>query len=153
MTKKSELDKIIKDAGGPITAEQVVQAARNKSEFPALHQHLWEVPERELANEARLARAHKLIIALRVVSASGSITRMMVHTLGTKGYQPAEHVAANIDLASIKLKQLSADVGRARERLRGFRSMIADDLSDEIDEALERATSAIDRATARDAAA
>jgi hypothetical protein len=78
---------------------------------------------------------------------------MMVHTLGTKGYQPAEHVAANIDLASIKLKQLAADVGRARERLRGFKSMIADDLSDEIDQALQRATSAIDRATATDAAA
>ena len=153
MSRKSELDKIIEGNGGSITAEQVVQAARNKELYPELHAHLWEVPERELAEEARVARAHKLIIALRVVTEVGTTTRMMVHTIGTKGYQPAQAVAANVDLASMKLRQLAADVGRARERLRGFKAMLADDVADDIDKALDVATGAIERATAQETAA
>lgn len=153
MSRKSELDKIIEEHGGSITAEQVVQAARNKADYPELHAHLWEVPEKELADEARVARAHKLIISLRVVTEVGTTTRMMVHTIGTKGYQPAQAVAANIDLAAMKLKQLAADVGRARERLRGFKSMLADDVADDIDKALDTATKAIDAATTQEQAA
>lgn len=153
MSRKSELDKIIEEHGGSITAEQVVQAARNKADYPELHAHLWEVPERDLADEARVARAHKLIISLRVVTEAGTNTRMMVHTLGSKGYKPATEVAANVRLADVKLKQLAADIGRARERLRGFRSMLSNDVADEIDDALDKATTAIDQSIARETAA
>lgn len=154
MTTKTEIDALVKANGGePLTAEQLVEAARNKDEFPALYAHLWNVPERELAAEARLARAHKLIIALRVVTSDGTTTRMMVHTLGTKGYQPVEAVAGNLDLAAIKLRMLTADIGRARARLSSFRSVLADDVSDEIDGALRKAQETIDRATGKEAAA
>jgi hypothetical protein len=89
--------------------------------------------------EARLTRAHRLLISIKVTTEAGITTRMFVHTRGTDGYQSLKSVSNNPDLAATKLGELTADIGRARARLRAFRAAIPDDIGDEIDEALETA--------------
>lgn len=142
MSTRSEIDKLIAAARGALTAEAVVEAAKNAAKFPELHKHLWQVPEDELAQEARVQRAHKLLIRIRIVSEAGTTTRLLMHTPGVRGYQPTSTIVSIPDLANLKLQQLQADISRARERLRAFRSFIPDAISDEIDTALERAETA-----------
>ena len=145
MSIRSEIDVLIAESDGdPVTAEHVVDQARDAARFPALNEHLWRVSEATLAREARLARAHKLLIRIHVTSSEGTVTRLLMHTRDTKGYRRADLIAATPDLASIKLKQLAADIGRARERLRAFRSILPDDVADDIDAALRQA---VERAT------
>jgi hypothetical protein len=140
MSTRKEIDALVAEAGDlPLTAEMVVERAKDASRFPNLNEHLWKVPEATLAAEARLQRAHKLLINIRVVTEEGTVTRMLMHTRGTKGYVPAEKVATSPDLAAIKLRQLAADIGRARQRLSAFRSFIPDDIAEDIDAALARA--------------
>ncbi len=140
MSIREEVEQIIAASKTEnITAEQVVDAAKNRKKYPNLHKHLWEVPEPELAAEARIARAHRLLISVRVVTGEGQTTRMMVHTRGVPGYRPIESVTSNANLASLKLQQLTEDIARARGRLSAFKAMIAGDVADEIDEALETA--------------
>ncbi len=126
-------------AKAPLTAPQVVEAARDQQRWPALHKHLWQVPEPELAAEARLARAHRLIITVFTTTEGGVSTRLFVHTSGTPGYQPLQTVTGSRDLANLKLLQLTQDISRARARLRAFRAALPDSIGTEIYEALERA--------------
>lgn len=142
MSTRSEIDKLIAEARGALTAEAVVEAAKDAAQFPELHKHLWQVPEGELAQEARIQRAHKLLIRIRIVSEAGTTTRLLMHTPGVRGYQPTSTIVSIPDLANVKLQQLQADISRARERLRAFRAFIPDAISDEIDTALERAETA-----------
>lgn len=124
------------------TAEMVVEAAKNKLAYPLLHGHLWEVSETELATEARVGRAHRLLISIRIVTDDGDNTRMLVHTRGMSGYRSAEYVSTNADLSLIKLNQLSDDIGRARARLREFKAILPVDVSARIDASLEAAQQA-----------
>lgn len=150
MSTRSEIDILVREAGSaPLTAEHVVEKARDAEKFPALNEHLWRVPEAELAAEARLARAHKLLIRIRVVSDEGTVTRMLMHTRGTKGYRPVDQITSNIDLASVKLKQLTADISRARQRLSAFRSFLPMDVADDIDASLKRAEESASKPLAR----
>lgn len=156
-TLREEIDIIIgmsKSNGDSIKAEAVVEMAKNAEKFPALHKHLWEVPEEQLAAEARLQRAHKLLISIRVVTSDGHVTRMMVHTNSIEGYRPLTDVIASRDLAAEKLKQFSDDIGRARTRLHAFRSALNEDLVSELDDLLAKAqTKAEAAANARGAKA
>lgn len=154
-TLREEIDIIVEEANGKsVKAEAVVEAAKNKERFPSLHKHLWEIAEADLAAEARLQRAHKLLINIRVVTGDGHVTRMMVHTQSVEGYLPLQTIIANRDLAAEKLKQFADDIGRSRARLRGFRSALNDELVDELDAALEQAqVKANDAAAARAAQA
>lgn len=126
-------------AGTPLTAPQVVEAAKDAARWPNLNRHLWQVPEADLAMEARLARAHRLLITILVTTSEGITTRMFLHTEGVPGYQSLGVVAGNKDLAATKLLELTQDISRARARLRAFRSALPDDIGSEIDEALEAA--------------
>jgi hypothetical protein len=124
----------------PVTAEVVVERARDVQQFPALHAHLWAVAEADLAQEARVGRAHRLLITLKVtIPETGESTRMMVHAQGMQGYQSLSSFTQKPDLMRVKLKQLADDISRARSRLAGFRSAIPDDVADEIDAALATA--------------
>lgn len=157
MTIRDEIDIITREAkaaGETLTAERVVASARKAKQFPLLHEHLWNVPEKDLAAEARLARAHKLIIRLTVTTEDGNNVRSFLHTRQEKGYRPISEVSVNTSLAAIKLQELTADIGRARQRLAAFRSVLSDVVADDIDAALARASAAVDAArAAADAAA
>lgn len=139
MSIREEVEKLVEAAEGNITAEHVVEQAKDKETFPALHKHLWEVSEADLAAEARISRAHRLLITVRVVTGEGETTRMLVHTRGVPGYRPLSSIVTNPDLAASKLTQLTEDIARARGRLRAFRAAIHEDIADAIDEALETA--------------
>ena len=122
-----------------LSAAQVVEAAKDANLYPHLNKHLWQVPETDLAAEARLARAHRLLIAIRVVTGDGVTTRMFMHTRGVPGYQSSDKIAKSPDLAREKLAQLTDAIGQARARLRAFRAILPDDVGDEIDAALATA--------------
>lgn len=143
MSARDELQRIIEEAetkGSSITAPFVVEKAKDAEKYPALNKHLWQVPEADLAAEARLSRAHRLLITMRVtVADTGETTRMLVHTAGTPGYQPIGTVTKTPDLAMAKMRQLAEDIARARGRLRAFKAALPDDIATEIDEALEQA--------------
>lgn len=141
MSAHDEIKQIMEETKkGPLTAKRVVEKAKNAKKFPALHKHIWEVPEGELLMEARINRAHRLMIRLSVTTGvEGETTRLLVHTRGIPGYQPLNFVTNNPDLATSKLQQLTADIARARGRLRAFKAAIPDSVSDEIDDLLARA--------------
>ena len=154
-TIKDEITKLADDAtkrNATLTAEDLVEAARNARTYPLLNDVLWKVPEAELAAEARIARAHKLIIRCTVVTSEGSTVRAFLHTRNDKGYRPAEAIAGSTNLARIKLAELTADIGRARQRLASFKAIISSETADEIDDALgvaeTRIRAASERATA-----
>ncbi len=138
-----------------LTADALVQLARDQAvEFPTLHAHFWEVAESALAHEARLARAHRLIISIRVIIGDATETRMLVHTPGTAGYRPIEDVVRTYDLAALRLRELQADISRARSRLREFQSLLPDAVALQIEENLASAERAAEpRAAALDAVA
>lgn len=142
MSKRDEIRQLTEAAtatGEALTAEKVVEAARNEQTYPFLHAHLWGISEAELAGEARISRAHRLIISLHVTVGDGVTTRLLVHTRGVAGYHPYPAVAATPNLASMKLAQLTEDIARARGRLRSFRAVLPEEVSAEIDEALAQA--------------
>lgn len=142
MSTREEIQKIVAETEQQnitLTAEHVVEQAKDAQQYPALHKHLWEVDEADLAAEARLMRAHRLLITVRVVTGEGETTRMLVHTRGVPGYQPLQSVVNNRDLAALKLQQLTADIARARGRLRSFKAAIPETVSDDIDALLEKA--------------
>lgn len=142
MSKRDEINKLADECaekGIALTATYMVEQAKDEKKYPKLNEHLWQAKEAVLAQEARIARAHKLIMHLNVTTGDGITTRMFVHTQGVTGYQPLNSVVNNPDLAKAKLQELTADISRARGRLRGFRAALPDDLGAEIDEALEQA--------------
>lgn len=140
MSRREEIESIIKDVGEDgITAETIVEKARNARKYPSLNEHLWAVSEEDLAMEARVMRAHKLMYTISVTTGAGERTRLLVHTRGVSGYQTLEKVVSTPDLAAAKLQQLAQDIARARARLRGFRSALPDAVADEVDELLARA--------------
>lgn len=127
-------------AGTPITAPLIVERAKNAKAFPALNAHLWKIPEAELAHEARVARARRLLITMHVtLPESGEVTRLLVHTAGTPGYRSIDAVVKIPNLVLTKIRQLTDDIARARLRLRAFRAALPDDIAVEIDAALEAA--------------
>jgi len=134
--------------GRSVTAEIVVEAAKDAAKYPRLNEHLWQVAEADLANEARITRAHRLLISITIVSEEGATTRLLVHTPGTAGYRPLTSVVSSPDLASIKLRQLTDDIARSRGRLRDFKAFVPSDVADEIDAALEEAEQKANRAIA-----
>lgn len=125
-----------------VTAEAVVEAAKDAEQYPALHDHLWAVSTETLATEARVARAHRLLISIRIVTEEGDSVRLLTHVPGMVGYQPSSRVAANIDMASLKLAQLTADIARSRARLREFKALLPTMIAEEIDDSLARAEQA-----------
>lgn len=143
MSLRSDVAKLIElrnAAGEPMTASFVVESARDAAAYPDLNRHLWQVPEADLAAEARLQRAHRLLITMTVtVAETGDTTRMMVHTPGSPGYQSIEYVAKTPDIVVAKLRQLGEEIGRARARLRAFRAAISADVAAEIDDLLKEA--------------
>lgn len=143
MSMREEIETIIRDAEATdsvVTATAVVEKARDAEKYPALNKHLWQVDEALLAQEARISRAHRLLITMRIViPETGETTRMLVHTPGTDGYRPINSVTKVPDLAMAKMRQLAEDISRARGRLRAFRAALPDELATEIDEALEQA--------------
>lgn len=150
MSMREEIQSIIteaEDSGLSITAAAVVEKAKDAEQFPALNKHLWQVPEADLAQEARLTRAHRLLITMHVtIPETGERTRMLVHTSGVPGYQPISAVARVPDLALAKMRQLADDIARARGRLRAFKAALPDDIATEIDEALQEAETRTNRA-------
>lgn len=135
----------------PVTADGVVEAAKDAEKFPALHEHLWAVSETTLAGEARITRAHRLLISVHVITEEGDRVRFLTHTPGLAGYRATTHVAAQVDLASMKLRQLTEEVARSRAKLREFRALVPSAVADEIDAALEQAERrASDAASQRD---
>lgn len=149
MSKRDEIEKLTQECqekGLPtLTAPYMVEAAQNAEAYPNLHAYLWAPSEAELAAEARLARAHRLMISLNITIGDGVITRLLMHTPGIGGYSPYSSVISNLDLAATKLRQLTEDIARARGRLRAFRSALPEDIGTEIDDALAKAEN---RATA-----
>lgn len=133
--------------GKTLTAEAVVEIARDAQTYPALHGHIWAVPESVLANEARVARAHRLLIQVTITE-GGVSTRMLIHVPGTPGYQHYKRVAATPDLAAVKLKQLREDVDRSRARFAEFRAILPDEVATEIETEFARTTAAIERGLA-----
>lgn len=123
----------------PLTADALVELAKAEADFPALHAHFWGVSETALAHEARLARAHRLIISIRVIVGDATETRMLVHTPGTAGYRPIDDVVRTFDLAALRLRALQADISRARARLKEFRSLLPDDVAMQIEDSLASA--------------
>lgn len=142
MTIRSELEQLSKKAerkDAPLTAQAVVEAAKNARQYPELHHELWAPDVEELAAEARLQRAHRLIISIRITSIEGPTVRMLVHTSAEPGYRPHDTVVSSLDLASVKLRQLAANITRARRQLAAFRSMLPDDIAIELEDLLVRA--------------
>ena len=142
MSKRDEINKLMQQCeadGKSLTATMIVEAAKNETEYPALNKHLWQPSEALLAQEARITRAHRLLIQLNVTTGDGITTRMFVHTRGVPGYQALNSVVNRPDLALAKLRELTASIASARGRLRSFRAALPEPISDEIDEALERA--------------
>lgn len=151
MSMRDEIRTIADDyekQGRNVTAEIVVEAANDAAKYPHLNEHLWQVPEADLVTEARIARAHRLLISIRVVSEEGATTRLLVHTPGTAGYRPITSIVGDVDLASIKLRQLTDDIARSRGRLRDFKAFVPSDIADAIDAALETAEQTASRAIA-----
>lgn len=142
MSKRAEIETLMQECeakGETLTATHMVDRARDAEAFPELNKHLWQVDEAILAQEARVQRAHRLLITLHVTTQEGEPVRLLMHTRGTSGYQSASTVLSNPDLATTKLKQLQEDIARARGRLRSFKAALSEDISDGIDEALEQA--------------
>lgn len=122
-----------------LTAEMVVEASKDAERFPHLNKHIWQEAEDTLLKEARIARAHKLLISVKITTEEGTTTRLMVHTPGLVGYRSYTHVATTFDLASVKLRQLIDDVSRARARLKEFRAVVPSEVIDDIDAHYEAA--------------
>lgn len=145
MSRTDELRSLVSEIeaeGLAVTAPLIVERSRDAQKWPELNRHFWGVAEAELAHEARLARAHRLLIMLHVtIAETGATTRLMVHTRGDDGYQSFERVAAQPDVVRLKLRQLGEDIGRARARLAGFRRSLPDDVAADIDDALRHAES------------
>lgn len=142
MTTRAELEKLSDEAeaaGRSLTAEAVVEAAKDAKAFPELHTQLWAPSEAELAAEARLSRAHKMLISIRIITDEGSTSRMFVHTRSEPGYRPYEKVISSSDLAASKMRQLLQDIARARQRLASFKSLLDDTVAGELDDILARA--------------
>lgn len=150
MSVRDEINTIINETNNPdavVTAAMIVERARDVEKFPSLNKHLWQVPEADLAAEARLTRAHRLLITMKVtVAETGEATRMLVHTPGTPGYRTMESVSRTPDLAVMKLRQLLDDVARARNRARVFKAALSESVGAEIEEALETAERRVQRA-------
>jgi len=140
MTIRSEIESLVALAGDDaLTAQVVVDASRDEpATYPQLHAHLWQTPEKELAAEARLSRAHRLLIRIQITSTEGITTRLLVHTRDVPGYQTVDVVASMPDLRAAKLSMLRADIVRARDRLRAYSAILAPDLVIEVDEALQQ---------------
>src|SRR5262245_49011120 len=136
MSKQDEIQKMIATRHGRnITAEDVVEAAKDADAYPQLNHYLWKESEATLAKEARLARAHRVLVVIRMPVGDGLTSRVLLHSRGVKGYRHITSITRDKDLAVSKLKELMDDIGRARGRLRAFRACIPDDLAAEIDEA------------------
>ena len=151
---RTEVEKLIKLAGdNALTAQAVVEAAKDEKTYPALHAHLWLVQEAKLAAEARLARAHHLLIRIQITTREGITTRLLVHTRDVEGYQPVALVAATPNLAKSKLAQLRADIGRARERLLSFSAILDPELIADVDNALRNAEKRLEPSEGDQAAA
>lgn len=142
MSRRDEINKLTDECatkGLPLTAPYMVEAVRDAEAYPDLHKFLWAPSEAALAAEARLTRAHRLLIAINVTIGDGIKARQFMHIRGTSGYQPYASVIRNPNLAEVKLRQLTEDIARARGRLRAFREILPEEVSAEIDEALETA--------------
>ena len=133
-------------AGRTLTADAVVEAARDAEGYPALHKHLWATDIETLAMEARRARAHRVIMSIRIVTEEGSTARVLVHTRGVPGYQPVSAVVAVPDLARAKVAEIRDRISRLRGDLATFRGLLPPEIAAEIDQPLAEAES---RATAR----
>ena len=160
MSRRLEIEKLTQELdakGAGLTAPLMVEATKDADAYPELHKYLWGASEAVLAAEARLTRAHRLLIAINVTIGDGVKARQFMHIRGTTGYQPYGTIIRNPDLAAVKLRQLTEDIARARGRLRAFRDVLPETVSAEIDEALEaaetRAAAAIAERAAEPAAA
>lgn len=142
MSKREEIDKLTEECinkGTTLTAQFMIDSAKDADVYPELNKYLWGASEEVLAGEGRLHRAHRLLISINITTGDGIKTRHMMHVRGTDGYQPYSSVVRNPDLAALKLQQLTEDIARARGRLRAFREVLPEEVATEIDMALETA--------------
>lgn len=144
MSIRSEMQLIVEEraaTGATITAEYILEQARDATKYPKLNEHLWQAPEEDLIAEARIARVHRILLTMKVtVAETGDVTRLLVHTPGTPGYHAMQNVINIPDIARAKIQQLSEDIARARARLRSFRAALPGDLSSVVDAHLEAAS-------------
>jgi undecaprenyl pyrophosphate synthase len=137
-------------AGKALLAEDVWEASKDAKRWPGLNKAVWSKSQAELAKERQLQICHHLIMQIKVVTAQGTPQRQFVHLRQQeRGYRPVDEVAAVIDMAMHHLERLQADIARARVRLTGFREVLPDEVSGEIDDAIKRAEDAIRDAIAK----
>lgn len=141
MSMRKEMQLIVEEraaTGATITAEYVLSKAKDAETYPKLNEHLWQVPDADLVAEARIARAQRILVTMRItIAETGEVTRMLVHTPGTPGYHAMSNVVRIPDVARAKMQQLAEDIARARARLRAFRAALPEEFSSEVDAQLE----------------
>lgn len=133
-------------SGRTLFAEDIVYESENKEKWPSLHAHLWGVSEAKLAQEARISRAHRLLIKIKITTETGHRTRYFVHTPGNPGYAPVERVVSDFDLAAVKLRQLGEDIKRAHARFADFKSALPAAVAIHIDESIAESERRIEAA-------
>ena len=150
MTRQTEIEKIIAlyhQKNKNITAEDLVLEAKSSTKYPKLWEYLWGVPEGELAQEARLARAHRLLIITKTYDEdSGQVTKLVLHTGKERGYRHYQDVVHDADLALTYLKGLSADVDRCIQQFNSFKKLLPNDVALEIEDAFARTKTATEKA-------
>lgn len=149
MTMAKELREIaaeIEGAGNVLTEDHVLDACRDANRFPELNGYIWGESVDTLLLEARRARARSVIMRLKFVTEDGDRVRLLTHVPGVKGYSDTETVAANFDLAPVKLRQFAKELRLAHARFSAFKRMIAPEIAAELDEAIARATKMADEA-------
>lgn len=127
------------DNGESLTAEAMVQAARDKRAYPQLNAHLWGPSEKQLAMEARINRATKLIISIKVTVEPGYTTRSIIHVKDNPGYYSKQVVEANPNLAEIHLQRVRDDIMRAILRYQAVATFLDPEITGPLGEALRAA--------------
>lgn len=111
--------------GETLTARAVVEAARDAKQYPKLHDHIWQADDETLLDEARLTRAHQVIMRIRVEVIDGGKVRGMIHIQGTPGYQSTAHVVSNFDLAAAKAREYLHRLRSDQQRFDVFFQMMS----------------------------
>lgn len=132
--------------GEVLTEAAALEACRDAEKYPKLHAHVWLADADELVLEARLARIRSVMIRVRITTEGGDNVRLLTHVRGVPGYQRTEVVANNTELATVKMRQLAADIRSARARFVAFRRMMDADIVDQVDAHLAAAQRLADQA-------
>jgi hypothetical protein len=113
-----EMHNRARSAGKTLLAEDVVKWAKSKKDYPDLYEHLWGESEDVLLAEARLSRAHRLIISIKTTVEPGRETRVYVHTKSEPGYYSKEQVESDPNLVEIHMQRLRDDIWKVLQKYR-----------------------------------